>query len=316
MYRWDRVSILQKDSTGVCVCIQDHCSLKEGLAGDVHMKAFIQSKIVQGFLLGCMVVAAAGCHKSQSAQDTAAQPAAQPAANPDSSSAVPASSVTPATPNNPVPAAQPASAGGASQATAPAESTPQTSTGQDAAAAPSTEQASNAAQPAPVVVPDGTVLHIRINQHISVKTSHAGDSFDGTIVSPVDVNGVEVIPAGSLARGEVVASRQRGHFKGSSVLELTLTGLDVNGTHYRLDTGTVVRTKKGKGKRTAAFIGGGAGVGMLIGGVASGGVGLLVGGLSGAGAGTLGAAFTGNKDIDIPAETVMSFRLEQSIQLR
>jgi hypothetical protein len=291
--------------------------LKEGLAGDVHMKAFIQSKIVQGFLLGCMVVAAAGCHKSQSAQESAAQPAAQPAANPDSSSAVPASSVTPATPNNPVPAAQPASAGGASQATAPAESTPQTSTGQEsAAAAPSTEQASNAAQPAPVVVPDGTVLHIRINQHISVKTSHAGDSFDGTIVSPVDVNGVEVIPAGSLARGEVVASRQRGHFKGSSVLELTLTGLDVNGTHYRLDTGTVVRTKKGKGKRTAAFIGGGAGVGMLIGGVASGGVGLLVGGLSGAGAGTLGAAFTGNKDIDIPAETVMSFRLEQSIQLR
>jgi hypothetical protein len=132
----------------------------------------------------------------------------------------------------------------------------------------------------------------------------------------VAVNGVEVIPAGSIARGRVVASHKRGHFKGRSVLELTLTGLDVNGRHYRLDTGTVVRTKNGKGKRTAAFIGGGAGVGMLIGGVASGGVGLLIGGLSGAGAGTLGAAFTGNKDIDIPAETVMSFRLDQPIQLR
>jgi hypothetical protein len=55
---------------------------------------------------------------------------------------------------------------------------------------------------------------------------------------------------------------------------------------------------------------------MLIGGVASGGVGLLIGGLTGAGAGTLGAAFTGNRDIDIPAETVMTFRLAQPIQLR
>ena len=167
-----------------------------------------------------------------------------------------------------------------------------------------------------MVVPDGTVLHIRINQRISVKTSHEGDPFDGTIVNPVAVNGVEVIPAGSIARGRVVASHKRGHFKGRSVLELTLTGLDVNGRHYRLDTGTVVRTKSGKGKRTAAFIGGGTGVGMLIGGVASGGVGLLIGGLSGAGAGTLGAAFTGNKDIDIPAETVMTFKLDQPIQLR
>ena len=40
-----------------------------------------------------------------------------------------------------------------------------------------------------MVVPDGTVLRIRVNQRISVKTSHAGDSFDGTIVSPVAVDG-------------------------------------------------------------------------------------------------------------------------------
>ena len=55
---------------------------------------------------------------------------------------------------------------------------------------------------------------------------------------------------------------------------------------------------------------------MLIGGVATGGVGLLVGGLAGAGAGTAGAAFTGNKDVNIPAESVVSFRLAEPIQLR
>lgn len=282
------------------------------------------NKVTWGLLLWSMVMVAAGCHKSQTAQNTAAQPqtAAQPA-SPDNSSAAANAAASP-TPNNPVPnaasgsaaappAGAPASASGA--APAPAATVAPAPAAAAPAPAPATQEATNT-QPAPVVVPDGTVLRIRINQRISVKTSQAGDPFDGTIVSPVAVNGTEVIPVGSIAHGHVVAAHKRGHFKGRSVLELTLTGLDVNGRHYQLDTGTLVRTKKGKGKRTAAFIGGGTGVGMLIGGVATGGVGLLIGGLSGAGAGTLGAAFTGNKDIDIPAETVMTFRLDQPIQLR
>jgi hypothetical protein len=130
------------------------------------------------------------------------------------------------------------------------------------------------------------------------------------------VNGVTAIPAGSRAEGVVLRSHRRGHFKGRSILQLTLTGLDVNGRHYQIDTRSLTRTKKGKGKRTAAFIGGGSGLGMLIGGVATGGVGLVIGGLSGAGAGTLGAAFTGNRDINLPAESIVRFRLSQPIQLQ
>ena len=60
--------------------------------------------------------------------------------------------------------------------------------------------------------------------------------------------------------------------------------MTLNGTRYPLATGDLTRTKKGKGKRSAAFIGGGSGIGMLIGGVATGGTGLLIGGLAGAGA--------------------------------
>ncbi len=104
-------------------------------------------------------------------------------------------------------------------------------------------------------------------------------------------------------------------FKGKSVMALTLTRLDVNGTQYRIDTSNLARTKKGKGRRSAAFIGGGAGMGMLIGGVATGGVGLLVGGLAGGGAGALGAAFTGNRDLSIPAESVVTFRLQDALTL-
>lgn len=169
-------------------------------------------------------------------------------------------------------------------------------------------------RPADVNIAAGTNLTIRINQHISVKTSRAGDRFDGEVVDPVaGDNGQVVIPKGAPVSGVVVASHLRGHFKGSSILELRLTYLTLNGTRYALDTRDLTQTKKGKGKRSAAFIGGGTGLGMLVGGVASGGVGLLVGGLAGAGGGTALGGLTGNRDIEIPAESIVHFRLADNL---
>jgi hypothetical protein len=169
-------------------------------------------------------------------------------------------------------------------------------------------------RPADVKIPAGTNLTIRINQHISVKTSHAGDRFDGEVVDPVvGESDRVVIPKGAPVSGVVVQSHRRGHFKGSSILELRLTYLTLNGTRYRLDTSDLTQTKKGKGKRSAAMIGGGAGVGMLVGGVATGGVGLLVGGLVGGGGGTLLSGLTGNRDIEIPAESIVRFKLADNL---
>ncbi len=172
-------------------------------------------------------------------------------------------------------------------------------------------------RPADVRVPAGTSLAIVINQHISVKTTQPGDSFSGAVAEAVtDPNGRVIIPRGSPVGGIVDASHKRGHFKGASILELRLTSLTLNGTNYPLDTHDLTRTKKGKGRRSAAMIGGGAGLGMLIGGIASGGTGLLIGGLAGAGAGTAVGGLTGNGDIDIPAESVVRFRLADPLILQ
>ena len=175
------------------------------------------------------------------------------------------------------------------------------------------------AVPAPVNanIPAGTSLTIRIDQRISVKSSRSGDTFTGEIVEPVlaSDNGV-LLPKGTQVAGVVDASHRRGHFKGRSLIELRLTSLTLNGTQYPLETNDLARSKKGKGKRSAALIGGGAGLGMLVGGLASGGAGLVIGGLAGGGAGTAVAGLTGNRDIDIPAESIVRFRLADDLVVR
>lgn len=170
------------------------------------------------------------------------------------------------------------------------------------------------APPPPVDVPAGTEMEIRIDQNINVKTARAGERFTGEVAADVgDADNTVAIPRGTPVEGVVDVAHRRGRFRGRSVLELRLTSLTLNGTKYPLETRDLARTKKGKGRRSLALIGGGSGLGMLVGGIASGGVGLLVGGLAGAGAGTAGAAFTGNRDIDIRAESIVRFKLADEL---
>jgi hypothetical protein len=172
-------------------------------------------------------------------------------------------------------------------------------------------------RPADVNIPAGSELAIRINQSISVKRTPAGAHFDGEVVDPwTDANGRVILPKGTPVGGVVDESHRRGHFKGASILELRLTSLTLNGQQYALETHDLTRTKKGKGKRSAALIGGGSGLGMLIGGIASGGTGLLIGGLAGGGAGTAAAGLTGNRDLDIPAESIVHFKLADDLTLQ
>ena len=246
-----------------------------------------RSRAIAAFtvLVSALSCTIAGCTNKPSTIPTGQTPPAAVGANPST-----AANATPASPAN---AAAPAPA--AAAAAAPVKPAP-------------------APQPA-LVLPRGTRLQVRLNQTIDVKHAASGDRFSGVLAEPVVEGNTVAVPSGSPASGEVLVAHKRGHFKGQSVLALTLTRLEVNGATYRIDTSNLSRTKKGKGKRSAALIGGGAGMGMLIGGLATGGVGLLVGGLAGGGAGALGAAFTGNKDLSIPAESVVTFRLQDALTL-
>jgi hypothetical protein len=90
----------------------------------------------------------------------------------------------------------------------------------------------------------------------------------------------------------------------------------VHGEQIPVQTAMITQSLKGKGKRTGTLVGGGAGLGALIGGLAGGGKGALIGAAAGAGAGTAGTAFTGNKEILLPAESAVAFTLKESVKIR
>jgi hypothetical protein len=167
-----------------------------------------------------------------------------------------------------------------------------------------------------VVVPAGTVLTVRLGNAVGSKISSPGQSFSGTLAQPIAVAGKQVIPAGANATGTVVDAKPLGRFKGGALLKIKLVSLSINGNDTQIETSSLTRTEKGKGKRTAVMAGGGAGLGALIGGLAGGGKGALIGAAAGGGAGTAGSAFTGNKEIVLPAESAVSFKLEQPLELK
>jgi hypothetical protein len=221
---------------------------------------------------------------------------------------------TPAPAAEPTPTAQAAPPPAAAPDAAPAPA-PAPAPGTAMTATPPPAPAMAAAAPAPPPPPKqytvaaGTPLVVRIGQTISAKNSNVGDTFAGTLAQSVVVHGVNVIRAGATVTGTVVAAKGQGRFKGAGDLGIAVRRVG----SYSVSTSSYEATAKGKGKRTAGFIGGGGGGGALIGGLAGGGKGALIGGLLGAGAGTAGAAFTGNKDITVPAESVVTFTLATPI---
>jgi len=227
-----------------------------------------------------LVYSISGCKSSTPAPNSTAQNSATPAGTASGSAAAPAGTASGAASN-------------------------------DAASAPAAPE-----KPAPVkvtlTVPPGRDVHVRITETINSKTANVGDPFSGVLSAPLTTkSGETVFPKGTRVSGEVVAAKGQGRFKGAGILAIDLKevgGRSVAAVEY-------VVSQKGKGKRTAALIGGGAGGGALIGALAGGGKGALIGGLIGGGAGTAGAGFTGNKQLVIASESIVEFELSQPLSI-
>ena len=176
------------------------------------------------------------------------------------------------------------------------------------------------APPAPVVrsvtVPSGTILPVRITQTLDSATTQQGQTFSGTIASDVLIDGATVLHQGAAVSGNVTAVQEAAHFKGNSLLSIQLTSLTRRGDQIALSTDPYSTEGKGRGKNTALKTGGGAAVGAVLGGIFGGGKGAAIGAGAGGGLGAGANAITRGEQVQIPAESLIRFRLSNPITVR
>jgi hypothetical protein len=168
-------------------------------------------------------------------------------------------------------------------------------------------------------LPPGSEISVRMNETIDSGTAPEGRTFDAQVTRNArDANGDLVIPRGSGARVVIKSASRGGRFRGASDLVLDLQSVVINGRPYAVGTVDIGRKGKsgvGANKRTAEYTGGGAALGAIIGAIAGGGKGAAIGAGAGAGAGVLTQVITKGGAIKVPAESVLTFRLDRPLRV-
>jgi hypothetical protein len=168
-------------------------------------------------------------------------------------------------------------------------------------------------------LPAGSEISVRTNEVIDSETAAEGQTFDAQVTRDAkDANGDIVIPRGARARIVIKSASKGGRFRGASDLVLDLRSVTINGKQYTVETTDIAKQGKsgvGANKRTATYTGGGAALGAIIGAIAGGGKGAAIGAGAGAGAGALTQILTRGGSIKVPAESVLTFRLDQPLKV-
>jgi hypothetical protein len=169
-------------------------------------------------------------------------------------------------------------------------------------------------------IPAGATIEVRNNQTISSQSASPGETYSAVVARDVlDSSGRVAIPRGSSATLVIHEAQDQGRVEGRSRLVFDVGAVAIEGKTYRLETSDFVENGTqgmGSNARTGKFLGGGAALGGIIGAIAGGGKGAAIGALSGAGAGAATQGLTRGQAVRVPAETVMSFRLEAPIRIR
>jgi hypothetical protein len=170
-----------------------------------------------------------------------------------------------------------------------------------------------------LVVGAGSEIPVRNEETIDSGKAVEGQTFAAEVSRDIrDATGDVVIPKGANARIVIRSASKGGKFKGSADLVLDLASVSIDGKRYDLDTVDLAQKGHdgvGVNKRTGEFAGGGAAVGAIIGAIAGGGKGAAIGAGSGAGAGALTQVLTKGGSIKVPAETILTFKLERPLRV-
>ena len=171
------------------------------------------------------------------------------------------------------------------------------------------------AQPAPVELPAGTRITVRMIDSVDSQVARVGDTFRASVDEPVSQNGNIVIPRGADVVAKLVEEDQSGKITGRTTLKLVLSTVRVNDKNVDITTSDVVKESSSRGTRSAAAIGGGAVLGAIIGAAAGGGKGAAIGAGSGAAVGTGAEVIGKGQRVKVPSETRLDFTLSYSVRI-
>ncbi len=162
-------------------------------------------------------------------------------------------------------------------------------------------------------LPVGTSISVRTNDSIDLHNSSDGRIFTGVIDQDVrDPNGNVAIPRGSNTE-LIVRNVNRNE------MVLDLESISVNGRRYITSTsddavsGRGGKDGLGKNSRTGKYVGGGAILGTILGAIAGGGRGAAIGAIAGGAAGAGTQVMTRGRDVRVPSESVITFRLDRPL---
>lgn len=169
---------------------------------------------------------------------------------------------------------------------------------------------------AAIVLEEGTPLVMALDTTVSTASAKPGDVVMARLLEPVRRGEKVLVPEGAEVRGKVTTAVRPGKVKGRARLVLDFERLTVDGRAREITASAIDITAGDSKKRDAAIIGGGAGAGAIIGGIADGGKGAAIGGLIGGAAGTGAVLATRGKDVVLPAGTQVKVKLRQDLRLQ
>lgn len=165
----------------------------------------------------------------------------------------------------------------------------------------------------------GTEVPVRSEETIDSSKAVEGQTYAAEIGDDVrDSQGDVVIPRGSNAQIVIRSASKGGRFRGTSDLVMDLQSITVEGQEYLISTSDLQQRGTqgiGANRRTGEFTGGGAALGAIIGAIAGGGKGAAIGAGAGAGAGVLTQVVTKGASIRVPAETILTFKLDKPVRI-
>jgi hypothetical protein len=170
--------------------------------------------------------------------------------------------------------------------------------------------------PKTVTIPSGTLLTVRVDEALSSDRNQQGDSFRATLDQPLVIDGFVIAERGARVEGRVAEIDAGGRVRGVSRMALELVRMTTaDGQRIKLQTETFAKEGEKSRGRDVAKVGAAAGIGAAIGAIAGGGKGAAIGAAVGGAAGTGGVMATRGAAAQLPAETRLSFRLNQPITI-